>query len=477
MPPAVNSNSIHLAIEVANIGYDPGSPIVGKITRRAAVVAPEAELTLRLFGRTKVKLVRRHNNNTHYYRSQYQFFQTNAQDVVQLLHQGPLHIDSSSGVGQTWQFALDVPTVTGIDPRALRDNESSYLLNGAGAAGTDAAGALPPSFHSMRPECYVEYYLEARLAYQHKGKWNKDVAHFPIHVHATPVPSPITDWKLQRRTERKSVTSYHLAPGMESAGLSLKQKGKQFFHTSSVPKLDYSVELITPSVLQLDHPGNFPLTLRFVPNRDTTSPVLHDVPFHVTLTAIRMKFRIEVSAQAPGNLFGMKSDSGTESGDLLLHNVFGGLDEPITLPVVEGTDAVDFGAEFQLQVRDEGLYSNDRHLGISYARIRPTFVTHNIIMSQVFKYQILYKILDKAEEIKFEVPTMVLPRAATMNEPPPPFVAPPPFTDVAKSTEAGPSKVAPPTFEEAIAEAGPSSSVGASDSKKAVPESKPKLDM
>lgn len=456
-----------LAIDTTAEIFDPGSPIIGTVSRRAPIVTTAAKVSIRLFGRAKVKIVQRHGNSHSTYRSQYRFFHTNANDVELLLYNGPMHIERSGGTPETWQFAMNLPAVTGIDPRSFREDEPPFPpLDPMESTPVDA---LPSTFFFGNPESYVEYYLEARLQYQHKGRWEHYAARLPIEVRATPLSSPIRDWKLQRRAHRESIHSYLLAPGMDGAGLSLKQKSKQLFHTSSVPKLEYRIELVTPSIIQLDHPDTIPLTLRFVPDRNQTSEVLHDVPIPVTLTSIRISYRWEVYVQAPGSFGIMRTDNGTERGDFLLQRVFNSLKEPVMMTVADDAEATDFGALFKLQLRDKGLYSNNRHLGSIWGGVmRPDFATHNIKIVQVFKYYISYRILDKAEELKFEVPTRIVPRPLGLNEPPPPFVEPPPFTDVPIDGDAGPSngpKAPPPTFEEAIAEAGPSSIIVTGDSK------------
>ncbi|KAG8164465.1 hypothetical protein KVR01_006383 [Diaporthe batatas] len=334
MPQAGQTTGPHLDIHLDGIGrpYQPGDIITGRVVRRTHAVSPQASVTIQLLGRAKTKIVVRRNNGnntTHsYYRNRFNFFDAGYMHTKQQLHQGPIHVPSSSSPA-AWEFALEIPTRA--SPRAvaseLRDPEASYQPVDPGSI---AQAPLPSSFategrhHNTRFEAYVEYHLEAALVQQgassHHSSRHSDLttATLPLHIRAAPVvPYPLTDFGLSRRSAPLAAASYRLVPGMEDAQLSFKQKSKKFFGSSSVPAFGFTLLYDCPSVIQLDNPAPIPLRMRAVPDARRTSEVLRGVPVPVLLTSLEMVLKADTNVIAPGT-WGTHDGEGTVKHNVVL---------------------------------------------------------------------------------------------------------------------------------------------------------------
>ncbi|KKY31840.1 hypothetical protein UCDDA912_g08129 [Diaporthe ampelina] len=319
MPQAGRTTGPNLDIHLDSIGrpYQPGDVITGRVVRRAHVVSPQASVKIRLLGRAKCKIVvTRHNgNNTtqSYYRSRYNFFDEGYLQTCQQLHSGPVHVPSPASPA-SWEFVIEIPTRP--SPRAvvseIKDPESCYLpLDTANVA----EYPLPSSFatsgrrHNTRFEAYVEYHLEATLQQQGSSRrTDTTTATLPIHIRAPPMPYPLADFDLRRRSAQFAASSYRLVPGMEAAELTLKQKTKKFFGSSKVPTFGFTLQYDCPGVIQLGNPAPVPFRVRVVPDGRRTSEVLQGVPQVVTLSSLELVLKADTSVIAPGTF-------GSHTGD------------------------------------------------------------------------------------------------------------------------------------------------------------------
>ncbi|KUI67264.1 hypothetical protein VM1G_03065 [Cytospora mali] len=307
MPPAVRKVGPELDIQLDNIGrpYQPGDVITGRIVRRAHAVSPNATLTVYLLGRAKTKItVTTSNGNStsrHYYRGRFNFF--DAARTRQQLHDGPIHIPPG-GSPEIWEFSLEVPLTP--SPRVLlaenHKPENSFLSLTPDAL---ASSSLPSSFaaegrkRNTRFQAYVEYHLEASMLQQgsHGGTIT---ATLPVHIRTPSLPYPLTNFDLQRCRWSGSVSTYHLVPGMENADLTFKQKSQQFFHSSKVPTLGFSLECSCPAVIQLENPTPIPFLLRIIPDRKRTSEVLHDAPETFRVNSLELLLSAHTSVVGSG---------------------------------------------------------------------------------------------------------------------------------------------------------------------------------
>lgn len=247
----------------------------------------------------------------------------------QQLHQGPIHVPSSSEP-VSWEFAIEIPTRP--SPRAvtseMKDPEASYL-----PLATADEHPLPSSFatsgrrHNTRFEAYVEYHLEATLHQQgsssHHGGGDSLVATLPICVRAPPMPYPLTDFDLRRRSAPFAASSYRLVPGMETAELTFKQKSKKFFGSSSVPMFGFTLQYDSPGVIQLDNPAPVPFRVRVVPDGRRTSEVIQGVPQVVTLSSLELVLKADTCVIAPGT-FGSHTGDDTVKHNIHLPVAFAG---------------------------------------------------------------------------------------------------------------------------------------------------------
>lgn len=224
----------------------------------------------------------------------------------QHLHKGPIHVPSSAEPA-SWDFAIEIPRRP--SPLAvkseMKDPEASYLPLDAGSI---AKYPLPSTFatkgHSFNTnfDAYVEYHLEATLLQQGSGRHGGDniTAMLPIRIVAPPMPYPLTDFDLRRRSAQFAASSYRLVPGMETVGLTFKQKSKKFFGSSKVPMFGFTLQYDSPGVIQLGNSTPIPFRVRVVPDGRRTSEVLQGVPQVVTLSSLDLVLKADTFVIAPG---------------------------------------------------------------------------------------------------------------------------------------------------------------------------------
>lgn len=277
MPQAALQTSADLTI-VLDKGstFIGGETICGHVIRKSPFVDPDASVSVRLYGRTKVK-IRFNSGMTHReYRSCFNFFEGSSE--AHKIHQGPIHISPNNLENGRWPFAIALPKHP--NPVSLRrDNkdERSYLpLSDASSQG------LPPTFyvraHSFGRvfEGYVEYYLEVTLL--GSGKKNSGKQEYratqPLCVRPVSSPIPITDFDIKHRSEfRQRIVSQRLVPGIDSK-VSVGQKIKKMLGSSQIPGYSFSLQLDFAAVLQIGNPSTIPLRLRANTMWEDTSEIL-----------------------------------------------------------------------------------------------------------------------------------------------------------------------------------------------------------
>lgn len=285
----------------------------------------------------------------------------------QQLHDGPLHVPSSSEPA-SWEFAIEIPTRP--SPRAVvsetNDPEASYLpLN----AGNVSECPLPSSFATSgrrgntRFEAYVEYHLEATLFQQGSSHHGGDslTATLPISVRAPPMPYPLTDFDLRRRSAQFAASSYRLVPGMETVELTFKQKSKKFFGSSKVPMFGFTLQYDSPGVIQLGNPAPLPFRVRVVPDGRRTSEDLQGVPQIVTLSSLELVLKADTCVISPGH-FGSHTGDDTVKHNIHLPVAFAGNVSAAALRTVDrgvkseepaGKEAANAGAVHRPGTADE----------------------------------------------------------------------------------------------------------------------------
>ena len=296
-----------LAILVDPIPYRPGDTIIGAISRQEHIVAPRGTITIKLVGRSGVKKTETRSNGNNSTSTTYRYSKIILFEESRTIFDGPIHVAQNSLQPQTWPFSIHIPThvspITGN--LSQKRQERSFLpLDPGVVAGTPLPATF--NFHSGHSsdelDAWVEYYLEATLIEEHaqlssftglpKSPKIKH-ARLPLLVNAPPLP-PLVDFRILRHTiQNQVIQTQRLVPGRATDKLTTREHLSKFFHTSSVPKFGFSVQLEFPTVLQF---GNtIPLGIRVVPTPSWTSPSILNI--HQTIKLLHFKLRIIAHAK------------------------------------------------------------------------------------------------------------------------------------------------------------------------------------
>lgn len=280
--------------------YQPGGTVSGVISRHEPLFSSRGAIMISLVGRSGLIYTNISRNGktstTTRYRSKIILF-TESRKV----HDGPIRVTNLEP--QTWPFSIPIPThaspVTG-NFQTKSPGRSFLSLDPENIAGTP----LPATFkyHSGASDdeidAWVEYYLEATLVEEH-GETNiptgltkppPEIRHarLPLVINPPAFP-PLFDFKiLQHTILNQTIQTQRLLPGREGDRLSPREHLSKLFHTSSVPKFGFSVQLDFPTVLQL---GNtIPLGIRVIPTQSLTSRNIRGV--HQTVKILSFKLRV-----------------------------------------------------------------------------------------------------------------------------------------------------------------------------------------
>lgn len=114
MPRMQKTGSPSLQIDVASPPswtFTAGDTVIGTVVSRTPIVAPEATVTITLFGRVKTKItVRKNTGNgtrTEHYRGRWLLV---GSETRQVLHRGPVHLARGSSEPLSWPFSIEIPT-------------------------------------------------------------------------------------------------------------------------------------------------------------------------------------------------------------------------------------------------------------------------------------------------------------------------------------------------------------------------------
>ncbi|KAK1528256.1 hypothetical protein CPAR01_12814 [Colletotrichum paranaense] len=403
MPPTERKNNLDLSIQLLHpeTPLHGGSVILGHIVRKSHIVAANATVRVRLFGRAKAKLVvSRGNNQKSYYRSRFNFWPENA--VGDVVHRGPVHVAPGAGSQPvSWPFALALPTHT--DARAVNAcggesaKEACFLRpNVGGHAGLGLPEQpLPGTFHfdgsgfNKSWHGFVEYWVEAELAVH--GKSTVVKAAMPVRVFSPPVPSPmISDFRLERRNKTGCVSSQRLLPGMTDAELSFKQKTQKFFGSSKVPTFHYTLDVQYPTVIQLGNEATIPFLLHLTPSRDRTSEIIEDVPQTVTIEQLELELQTTTGIICPGTLDPHDANKTRKLCLARLKHLFQAQDSTIVVPSGPKEVPLDLGAVLDLRVDALGrLLLGQRNGAGSFGQtVVPTFVTYCLKVEHVLHWEV-----------------------------------------------------------------------------------------
>ncbi len=455
MPCARSEGSPALSIALAGSSkhvFQAGETIIGKVVRRQHIVAPECQVTIQLLGRAKTKIVVTRSNangGTRHetYRSRYNFFGYYAPETSQVIYSGPLHVAAEQADAAEFPFAVTIPQHPSTQLSREADR-NSFLPTDAASVATQL---LPPSYASYHrhKEGYVEYWLEAQLN-PGPGTNNKAVTAAqstqPILLGAPRTLEPVPKMVKTFASPAHSITSYKLIHGMEEVELTFKQKSKQFFHTSSVPSLSYSIHMGLPVVMQLQAHDTIPLTLRLSPTAAGTSDDVRKTTQKATVNQITVHLKNYTVIRAGEHFFGdAREASMSDTIDLHFDKALKSLPAPMIIDIGLDGEPIDLGALFDIRLSELGLCSGNEKLATNWFAppITPSFTTYNMKATHALKVVISITICGKEYSDTFKFESQIMP---------PPAVAPKP--------QAGPSSgarlevgLAPPSFAEAMQEA------------------------
>jgi hypothetical protein len=386
--------------------FTPGDTIIGNLVRRAHIVTSEATVTLSLSGRIHSQLTPRDKEKQ-------------LSDDWHLLYpreevifRGPLHLPEGSNESLSWPFSLHIPIKPVDTLGKKRAQAGSFLaLDGDQAAHHPLPGTFTSlgSDSSLASECFIEYYLSAKLKYHFgasqicSATWKVDIRH-PVEVVEKSQLEQVTHLSIDGK-----VQSQRLLFGMSDANLSLKQKTQKLFGSSKVPKFYFQVDLTSPRILKLDGAQNLPLMLHIAPLEDKTSDSLKGTPQEARINWIKM-FLVSYSdiivTDCPP-LGTVHRDKHRFSLNLHLEKAFDRLESPLILPLGHQNTSINLGAMFQLVLRSTGLTSSGLRLHY-LAPIYPDFVTYNIKHTHGIDWKISITIAGETQVFDKSVPLKVL---------------------------------------------------------------------
>ncbi|KAM7189137.1 hypothetical protein V8F33_010258 [Rhypophila sp. PSN 637] len=288
--------------------FHPGETVTGFISRKQHIVAPRGTITIAVIGRSAAVYTKRrksgNNTTTRHYHSKFVLF-----EQTQQVFDGPVHIPANASEPHTWPFSLTLP----IHPSTSTSNiqqkhaERSFLPLDPQ---TICATVLPGSFqfHSGHShdevDAWVEYYLEATLTEEHEGtsffggRKSPKIKHAraPIPLSTAPTPHLLDHRMLRHKMPGQCIYSQRLLPGRGTESkLSTREHLSKLFHTSSVPRYTFSVELEFPTVLQFGN--SIPLGIRVVPDPRNITESIAQVEQAVRLVNLKLRITRQVETK------------------------------------------------------------------------------------------------------------------------------------------------------------------------------------
>ncbi|KAF5675084.1 hypothetical protein FCIRC_7557 [Fusarium circinatum] len=216
--------------------YIPGEVITGHISRTTHIVASLATVSISLHARSKSRMVARRGHLTSTYRGRFDLVQPT--EYSKTIFEGPIHI-AEHDVEQRWAFSIGLPDrvdVSALQPLAPPDQ--TYLTADV------SEQRLPPTFLIERYDymsgmsAFVEYYLQAELKTASRGSGTAE-AILPfrmLYINPEPLPAHID---------------------LHTARQTLALQGDN--------PLVASVEVQTPTTLQIEAPDPMPFLVLAVP--------------------------------------------------------------------------------------------------------------------------------------------------------------------------------------------------------------------
>jgi hypothetical protein len=411
--------SPELTIEIENFQatYAAGDTIIGRVVRHEHIDSPDSSVTINLLGRSKARNTRRSSStsNTHTCRSSFQLF--SPPDLRQILHSGPIQI-SPNGLPQFWPFSITIPL--NASPAAVREaneNTPSYLSLDPDDI---VACPLPSSFYyggngwSTNFDGFVEYYLIAHLKVKRVDSRVETIeSTVPLFIRPLAGEKPLLDYGLRRKFRLEKVTSHRLMPGMEYAGLSLRQRTQRLFNSSKIPSFGFTIRIEYPTIIQLENPNPISFKVGILPDDSTTTDIIRDVPQTAKLTQIELELKSDTLVRFPTSS-GVHTDRKEDSYDFGLGRLFTPeVGEPVTIPTLkrklEDHQACDVGVALQLRLDSCHAYVMGKPIsGQFQKRIYPSFTTYNIRRTHVLRWDVGVEVGGETSDVWGEFPVEIV---------------------------------------------------------------------
>jgi hypothetical protein len=312
--------------------YLPEDVILGHVVTKKAfapgINADKSLVKLRLFGRTKSKIVDKSGNVTSIYRGRAALF-----EEIQCIFRGAVT------AGAKIPFSVTVPRTPqpGFEKRGDswdedKDGRQTHPLPVTGLQTTrrylsttqeDVTKHKLPGVFYFRDksawtgsvyEAFVEYFLEAILTCPNV----KDVkAVFPLLIRQQSTEKPLED--LQHSFNMKSsfqiVRSERLLPDARDRKMTFREKSRRIFTPSKTPSYSYTVKVVYPTVIQLEHPEPIPLKIYIVPLLKQLTAINPDGDLRrlppVDFMSMELKLISNIRLRCPGTLYEHSGDRET----------------------------------------------------------------------------------------------------------------------------------------------------------------------
>ncbi|SPO03595.1 uncharacterized protein DNG_06278 [Cephalotrichum gorgonifer] len=403
--------SLEILLNGAQTTYNAGDTISGRVVRTAPLVSSQARVSIQLNGRTKSKMVvSRGQAGTSIYRGRFSLFNSDANR--QQLSDGPIHI-APDGDKQEWAFTITIPSAP--DPASViaqNHQKFSYLPLGQRDI---AAHTLPPVFFATGVfinttyECFVEYFLEAKLHVEAAGGSGKeDRATVPLNILLPTTPDLADDFELVQRSFLCRISTYRFLQGSESGSLSLGQRTRELFGSSKVPQLVSSLQVEHPTVLQVGNPNNIPFRLLILPEPLQTTESIRDTKQTITLTGMTFGIIASTKLMCAGTL-SPHTSSQTRKFGFDLKAAIEKRGEPIVLPVGEKAQPLDVSELLGINITSAIPLSHRPFGGRYKGQLYPSFDTYNIKHSHKLKWTLTVTAAGESTEISNEADITLLP--------------------------------------------------------------------
>ncbi|KAJ5610307.1 hypothetical protein N7510_007026 [Penicillium lagena] len=418
MPFSADRNKTELKLVVAappGWKFAAGDTIIGYLVRPEPIITPEATVSLALMSSMRTHIEesasrnassnRNRNNHNYNGNNHAEWHLLNPRPIT--LFSGPLHVPKGSDEAATWPFSIQIPTKPQESVRSGHRQESSFIPLDRNHP---AHHILPGSFSTGGEskdgfsECCIEYYLEAKLRYTRGSAWQSFTTTHPItirhHVQETSLL-----YSLQQQIMKSKIRTPRLIPGMESAGLSLKQKMLRFFGSSRIPEFSCKLELSFPRAIQLGGPLPIPLALNITPVDEKTSECIRGVTRQVRVDWIKMMICNKSAVLVPSRYTSAQYASThyreeySSTISLRLESIFEKLESPCVISTGEDSQPINFGHMFQLVLHPHGL-TYGKELIQRVPLIYPDFTTYAVKHSHVVTWMVCLTVAGEMQTVE-----------------------------------------------------------------------------